>query len=179
MLLKVTLKSIFRKKKFIYFFYNYKGYKIYLDLKKKLAESIFLWNWRKNCDQKQIFYFWRFFLLWKRKCSISREKKIISFEREFVMGVKPWSKSLTYQIVRPLHTLIQQSWNTNDEREKIQAVALRAQQPCGALCALWGLWRQGRSKKWPKEGVLRPEIAKGGGFEGAEALQKCARMSFC
>ena len=31
--------------------------------------------------------------------------------------------------------------------------------------------RQGRSQKWPKEGVLRREIAKGGGFEGAEALR--------
>ena len=31
---------------------------------------------------------------------------------------------------------------------------------------------QGRSQKWPKEAVLRPEIAKGGGFEGVEALRK-------
>ena len=38
---------------------------------------------------------------------------------------------------------------------------------------------QGRSQKWPKEGVLRPEIAKRGGFEGAEALWICARTSFC
>ena len=38
---------------------------------------------------------------------------------------------------------------------------------------------QGRSQKWPKEGVLRLEIAKGGGFEGEEALRKGARMSFC
>ena len=39
--------------------------------------------------------------------------------------------------------------------------------------------RQGRSQKWPKEGVSRPEIAKEGGFEGAEALQIRARTSFC
>ena len=40
---------------------------------------------------------------------------------------------------------------------------------------------QGRSQKWPKEGVLRPEIVKGGGFEGAsaEALRMRARNSFC
>ena len=31
---------------------------------------------------------------------------------------------------------------------------------------------QGRTQKWPKEGVLRSEIVKGGRFEGAEA-------SFC
>ena len=30
---------------------------------------------------------------------------------------------------------------------------------------------QGRSQKWPEEGVLRSKIAKGGGFEGAEALR--------
>ena len=40
-------------------------------------------------------------------------------------------------------------------------------------------YAQGRSQKWPKEGVLRPEIVKGGGFEGAEALRICARTSFC
>ena len=28
---------------------------------------------------------------------------------------------------------------------------------------------QGHCQKLPKEGVLRPEIAQGGGFEGAEA----------
>ena len=39
--------------------------------------------------------------------------------------------------------------------------------------------RQGRSQKWPKEGVLRSEIVKGGGFEGAEALQIRARALFC
>ena len=33
-------------------------------------------------------------------------------------------------------------------------------------------WMQGRSQKWPKEGVLRPEIVKEGGFEGAEAMRK-------
>ena len=38
---------------------------------------------------------------------------------------------------------------------------------------------QGRSQKWPKEGVLRPEIANGGGFEGVEALRIHARTSFC
>ena len=38
-------------------------------------------------------------------------------------------------------------------------------------------WVQGRSQKWPKEGVLRPEIAKGGGFEGAEA-RKPPEISF-
>ena len=38
--------------------------------------------------------------------------------------------------------------------------------------------KQGRSQKWPKEGVLRPEIAKGGGSEGAEALRIHTRMSF-
>ena len=37
----------------------------------------------------------------------------------------------------------------------------------------------GRSQKWPKEGVLRPEITKGGGIEGAEVLQIRARASFC
>ena len=35
------------------------------------------------------------------------------------------------------------------------------------------------SQKWPMEGVLRPEIVKGGGFEGAEALRTRARTSFC
>ena len=36
----------------------------------------------------------------------------------------------------------------------------------------------GRSQKWPKEGVLMPKIAKGGGFEGPEALLTRARTSF-
>ena len=40
-------------------------------------------------------------------------------------------------------------------------------------------FRQGRSQKWPKEGVLRPENAKGGDFEVAEALRTRARTSFC
>ena len=39
--------------------------------------------------------------------------------------------------------------------------------------------RQGHSQKWPKEGVLRPEIGKGGGFEGVEALPIGAGMLFC
>ena len=38
---------------------------------------------------------------------------------------------------------------------------------------------KGHSKKWPKEGVLRPKIAKGRGFEGVEALQIRARTLFC
>ena len=37
---------------------------------------------------------------------------------------------------------------------------------------------QGRSQKWSKEGVLRPKISKGRGFESAEAWQIHARMSF-
>ena len=36
----------------------------------------------------------------------------------------------------------------------------------------------GRSQEWPKEGVLRPKIVKGGGFEGAKALRIHARTSF-
>ena len=36
---------------------------------------------------------------------------------------------------------------------------------------LRGVTRAGGSQKWSKEGVLRPEIVKGGGFEGAEVLQ--------
>ena len=32
-----------------------------------------------------------------------------------------------------------------------------------------GGYIQGRSQKWTMEGVLRPKIAKGGGFEGAKA----------
>ena len=38
---------------------------------------------------------------------------------------------------------------------------------------------QGHSQKWPKERVLRPEIVKELGFEGAEALRICAQASFC
>ena len=36
----------------------------------------------------------------------------------------------------------------------------------------------GRSQKRAKEGVLRPKIAKGGGFEGAEALRIHAEHRF-
>ena len=39
-------------------------------------------------------------------------------------------------------------------------------------------FNQGRSQKWPMEGVMRPEIAKKGGFEGAEALRIRTRASF-
>ena len=39
-------------------------------------------------------------------------------------------------------------------------------------------YHQGRSQKWPKEEVLGPEIAKGGGFGGVEALRIRARTSF-
>ena len=35
---------------------------------------------------------------------------------------------------------------------------------------------QGRSQEWPKEGVLRPKIVKGGGFEDAETLHIHARV---
>ena len=38
---------------------------------------------------------------------------------------------------------------------------------------------QGRSQKWPREGVLRAEMVKGGGFEGAEELRIRVRTSFC
>ena len=38
--------------------------------------------------------------------------------------------------------------------------------------------REGSSQKRPNEGVLRPEIAKGGGFEGAEVPRKRAQTSF-
>ena len=37
---------------------------------------------------------------------------------------------------------------------------------------------QGRSQKWPNEGVLRPHIAKGGCFEGVEVRRIRARTSF-
>ena len=40
------------------------------------------------------------------------------------------------------------------------------------------LYSQGRSQKWPKEGVLRPNIAKGGGFKGAEALRLRVLLEF-
>ena len=37
---------------------------------------------------------------------------------------------------------------------------------------------QGRSQNWPKEGVLRREIAKGERFEGAKAWRIRVRMLF-